>query len=63
MPVLHSIIHKIDKKPDGNPAILHYSGAELAESQARNELINQHGEVVVTVVGITMYRRRPAATA
>jgi acyl dehydratase len=29
----------------------------------RNELINQHGEVVVTVVGITMYRRRPAATA
>jgi len=29
----------------------------------RNELINQHGEVVVTVVGITMYQRRPAATA
>jgi acyl dehydratase len=27
----------------------------------RSELINQHGEVVVSVVGITMYRRRPAA--
>ena len=44
MPVLHSIIHKIDKKPDGSPAILHYSGAELAESQARDELINQFNE-------------------
>ena len=29
----------------------------------RNELINQHGEVVVAVVGITMYERRPAAAA
>jgi len=29
----------------------------------RNELINQHDEVVVAVVGITMYRRRPAAAA
>jgi acyl dehydratase len=27
----------------------------------RNELINQRGEVVLSVVGITMYRRRPAA--
>jgi nucleoid-associated protein len=44
MPVLHSIIHKIDKKPDGSPAILHYSGAELAEIQARDELINQFNE-------------------
>lgn len=44
MPVLHSIIHKIDKKPDGSPAILHRSGSELAESQARDELINQFNE-------------------
>jgi acyl dehydratase len=29
----------------------------------RNELVNQRGEVVLTVVGITMYQRRPAATA
>jgi len=29
----------------------------------RNELINQHGDVVVAVVGITMYERRPAVAA
>ena len=29
----------------------------------RNELRNQRGEVVVTVVGITMYERRPEAAA
>ena len=32
-------------------------------TRRRNELINQHGEVVVAVVGITMYERRPAAAA
>ena len=44
MPVLHSIIHKIDKKPDGNPAILHYSNAELVESGVRDDLISQFNE-------------------
>ncbi len=44
MPVLHSIIHKIDKKPDGRPAILHCSVSELAENQARDELVNQFNE-------------------
>jgi nucleoid-associated protein len=44
MPVLHSIIHKIDKKPDGSPAILHHSANELAESGARDELMNQFNE-------------------
>jgi nucleoid-associated protein len=44
MPVLHSVIHKIDKKPDGNPAILHRSAGELVESQARDELIQQFNE-------------------
>jgi nucleoid-associated protein len=44
MPVLHSIIHKIDKKPDGSPAILHRSGAELDESQARDDLISRFNE-------------------
>jgi acyl dehydratase len=29
----------------------------------RKDLINQRGEVVVAVVGITMYQRRPAAAA
>ncbi|WP_460146664.1 nucleoid-associated protein YejK [Pseudomonas sp. S2_A02] len=44
MPVLHSVIHKIDKKPDGNPAVLHRSAGELIESQARDELIQQFNE-------------------
>ena len=44
MPVLHSIIHKIDKKPDGTPAILHYANAELTESQARENLMSQLNE-------------------
>ena len=34
MPIRHSIIHQIDKKPDGTPAVLHVSGTELAESGA-----------------------------
>lgn len=41
MPVLLSVIHKIDKKPDGSPAILHRSDAELVESQARDDLMHQ----------------------
>jgi nucleoid-associated protein len=44
MPVLHSIIHKIDKKPDGSPAVLHRSNAELVESQAREDLMHQFNE-------------------
>ncbi|VVO15765.1 Nucleoid-associated protein YejK [Pseudomonas fluorescens] len=44
MPVRHSIIHKIDKKPDGSPAILHRSAGELVESQARDDLISQFNE-------------------
>jgi nucleoid-associated protein len=44
MPVLHSIIHKIDKRPDGTPAILHYGNAELIESQARDDLMSQFNE-------------------
>jgi nucleoid-associated protein len=44
MPVLHSVIHKIDKKPDGSPAILHLGGAEQVESQARDDLMSQFNE-------------------
>ncbi|UVL70628.1 nucleoid-associated protein YejK [Pseudomonas protegens] len=44
MPVLHSIIHKIDKKPDGSPAVLHYAGSELAESEVRDDLMHQLNE-------------------
>jgi nucleoid-associated protein len=44
MPVLHSVIHKIDKKPDGSPAILHLGAAEQVESQARDDLMSQFNE-------------------
>ena len=40
MPIRHSIIHKIDKKPDGSPAVLHVSGTELAESQVTENLLH-----------------------
>ena len=44
MPVLHSVIHKIDKKPDGTPAVLFLGGSEQVESQARDDLMNQFNE-------------------
>ena len=40
MPIRHSIIHQIDKKPDGTPAVLHVSSIELVESQATENLLN-----------------------
>ena len=39
MPIRHSIIHQIDKKPDGTPAVLHVSGTELTKSQATENLL------------------------
>ena len=44
MPVRHSAIHKIDKKPDGSPAVLHLASAEQVESQAREDLMQQFNE-------------------
>ncbi|WP_416363198.1 nucleoid-associated protein YejK [Pseudomonas sp. NFX183] len=44
MPILHSAIHKIDKKPDGNPAVLHLASTEQVESQARDDLMQQFNE-------------------
>ncbi|WP_397448185.1 nucleoid-associated protein YejK [Pseudomonas sp. NA-150] len=44
MPVVHSIIHKIDKKPDGSPAVLFLNGSEQVESQARDDLMSQFNE-------------------
>lgn len=34
MPIRHCIVHLIDKKPDGTPAVLHARDSELAESSA-----------------------------
>lgn len=39
MPIRHSIVHQIEKKPDGTPAILHIRQAELSESQAVENLL------------------------
>ncbi len=44
MPIRHCIIHQIDKKPDGSPAVLHISSAELVESQATENLLNDFNE-------------------
>jgi nucleoid-associated protein len=39
MPVINSAIHKIDKKPDGTPAILHISDKPLVETLATDHLL------------------------
>jgi len=39
MPIRHVIVHLIDKKPDGNPAMLHVRDAELGDSQAIENLM------------------------
>ena len=44
MPVRHSAIHTIDKKPDGTPAVLFLGGAEQVESQAHDDLMHQFNE-------------------
>jgi nucleoid-associated protein len=44
MPVRHSAIHKIDKKPDGNPAMLYLASTEQVESQAGDDLMQQFNE-------------------
>ena len=51
MPVLHSAIHKIDKKPDGSPAVLHLGAAEQVESQARDDLMSQFNECYNATAG------------
>ena len=39
MPIRHCIVHLIDKKPDGSPAVLHARDSELASSQAMENLL------------------------
>ncbi|MGH8335211.1 MAG: nucleoid-associated protein YejK [Pseudomonas fluorescens] len=51
MPVLHSAIHKIDKKPDGTPAVLSLGSAEQVESQARDDLMCQFNETYNATAG------------
>ncbi|WLH76887.1 nucleoid-associated protein YejK [Pseudomonas sp. FP2335] len=44
MPVRHSVIHKIDKKPDGSPAVLFLGASEQVDSPARDDLMSQLNE-------------------
>ncbi|KOX63810.1 nucleoid-associated protein [Pseudomonas psychrophila] len=44
MHIRHSIIHQIDKKPDGTPAVLHVSDTELVESQPTENLLQDLNE-------------------
>lgn len=44
MHVRHSVLHKIDKKPDGSPAVLFLGASEQVESQARDDLMSQLNE-------------------
>ncbi|MGP0171346.1 nucleoid-associated protein, partial [Pseudomonas sp. NCHU5208] len=39
MPIRHCIVHHIDKKPDGSPAVLHARDTEISESQAMENLL------------------------
>jgi nucleoid-associated protein len=39
MPICQSIIHQIDKKPDGTPAVLHVRDSELSASEAIENLM------------------------
>ncbi|SEI17034.1 nucleoid-associated protein YejK [Pseudomonas asplenii] len=39
MPILNAVIHQIDKKPDGSPAVLHLANDKLPDSQAMDNLL------------------------
>ena len=39
MPIRHCIVHLIEKKPDGTPAVLHARDSELGESQAIENML------------------------
>ncbi|QKZ05867.1 nucleoid-associated protein YejK [Pseudomonas eucalypticola] len=44
MPIRHMIIHQIDKKPDGSPAMLHLADQALPESQACETLLQDFND-------------------
>ena len=44
MPVRHAIVHLIEKKPDGSPAILHSATTELTETSALDHLMSDLNE-------------------
>ncbi|MFV3402832.1 nucleoid-associated protein YejK [Pseudomonas sp. NY15463] len=40
MPIRHAVMHFIDKKPDGSPAVLHLAGSELPGTGAVESLLH-----------------------
>ena len=44
MPLRHLVVHLIDKKPDGSPAVLHARDSELAESAANENMLTDLNE-------------------
>lgn len=40
MPIHHAVMHFIDKKPDGSPAVLHLASTEQPESVAIESLLH-----------------------
>ncbi|UVN46212.1 nucleoid-associated protein YejK [Pseudomonas mosselii] len=40
MPIRHAVMHFIDKKPDGSPAVLHLAGNTIPESRAIESLLH-----------------------
>ena len=44
MPIRHAVIHSIDKKPDGNPAILHLRDTELPQTDVLENLLSDFND-------------------
>lgn len=44
MPVISSVIHTIDKKPDGSPAILHLRHTELPQTDVLENLLSDFND-------------------
>ena len=53
MPIRRCIVHLIDKKPDGSPAVLHARDSELSASPAMENLLADLNESYNATVGKT----------
>jgi len=51
MPIRHAVMHFIDKKPDGSPAVLHMASASVPESGAIENLVHDVNDGYNTKTG------------
>lgn len=51
MPIRNAVIHQIDKKPDGSPAVLHLATDNLPETQAIENLLHDVNDSYNTKTG------------